>query len=234
MRQSEQVNELNAALAKAQGAFKPIHKNKTMKISGRPDYHYADLSEIIKTLSPDLSINGLSISQMEDILDGQTVLWTVLGHSSGQWRAAVTPLREAGKLQDHGSALSYKRRYAYQAIVSVFPDDDVDGHALSQEPEGKHEPRHVHEPKPIPAILPKPLSAVKMDHAHISEEEWKRVGTAIKTTLNMDKDGIYAFVLKHTGKTTPRTLTHTDVVTLENALDREKASLFSEQNGLGL
>ena len=48
--QSEQVNELAGALAKAQGNFRPIKKDQIAEVNGQKGsytYHYADLASVL-------------------------------------------------------------------------------------------------------------------------------------------------------------------------------------------
>lgn len=218
MKQSNDLNELFASLAKAQGAFKPIYKNKTMKIPGRPDYQYADLAEIIKTVQPDLSAHGLSVLQPLDMDDKGPLLITRLSHSSGQWIETVLPLGSYTKHQEFGVEVSYKRRYALCSILNIMADDDVDGHIETSKP------------NTIPPIQAKPLSAfvdktkinaLPDDPAKrlISEEEWKVTALKLKETFNLDKTGIEAFIMKVTGKTAPRTLNHGDLALLEEEMN---------------
>lgn len=121
--QSEQTNELNAALAKAQAAMKaapfdkanPHFKNK-----------YASLASVIDTLRKPLADNGLSYTQTTEIREGGFVLVTTLRHSSGQWVASEYPLPTSAKPQDLGSALTYARRYSLSAIACIAADEDDD------------------------------------------------------------------------------------------------------------
>lgn len=124
------VNELAAALAKAQGEIKTAVKD-----SANPFYKstYADLASVWDACRTPLSKYGLSVTQTTDVTDaGTTILVTTLLHSSGQLiqgRYPVHPVKPDP--QALGSALSYARRYALQAIVGVAPDDD-DGEAAME------------------------------------------------------------------------------------------------------
>ena len=86
------ITELSAALAKAQGEFAPIAKNRsvtiTKKTGGFFTFRYADLEATIDATRPALSKNGLSIIQ--PICDDK--LLTIITHSSGQYIESHMPL----------------------------------------------------------------------------------------------------------------------------------------------
>ena len=128
MYQSEQIDQLATALAKAQGEFTPAIKD-----AANPFFKskYANLCSVYKSCQEPLSKNGLSISQptMRDE-NGQWILVTKLLHSSGQWMSSHTPIITAkADIQAFGSAVTYARRYALSALVGVVTDEDDDGEA---------------------------------------------------------------------------------------------------------
>lgn len=209
MKQTELVNDLFAALAKAQGAFKPIYKNKTMKIPGRDDYQYADLAEIIKTVQPDLAAHGLSIIQLLDMDEKGPLLITRLAHLSGQWVEATLPLGTYARHQEFGVEISYKRRYALCSILGIMAEDDIDGQGEQPKPQVS---APINQTKPAAVKLEDPAKRL------ITQEDWLNLGLKIKGALNIDKKGVEDFVLKITGKTSPRTLTHGDLLALENEI----------------
>ena len=120
MYQSEQINELIAALAKAQGQIKPAIKD-----SINPHFRskYADLGSVWEACREALSTNALAVVQT--IRQGETgqELVTTLGHSSGQWMSShmTLPVQKSGA-QEIGSCLSYCRRYALASMVGVYSD----------------------------------------------------------------------------------------------------------------
>ncbi len=128
---SEQINELAAALAKAQAEMPTaslINDNPFFKSK------YAGLAEMVKASRPCLTKNGLSV--MQQILPGTDcqVLHTVLLHSSGQWIESlmnITPQKT--DIQSLGSYVSYLRRYSYAALVGVVAsDEDDDGESAME------------------------------------------------------------------------------------------------------
>lgn len=138
MNQSEQINELAAALAKAQAKLQPVIKDKTAKIptksGGSYAYAYADLSSVWEAIRAALTENGIAVIQMPELTDAGLVnLTTMLTHSSGQWvRSAIATRPSDTTPQAIGSAITYARRYALSAMVGVVADDDDDGAAASQ------------------------------------------------------------------------------------------------------
>lgn len=122
MEMSEHINELSAALAKAQGqmegairdAANPFYKSK-----------YADLQSVWTACRKPLSENGLSILQSPSADGVRVSLETLLTHASGQWvRGTVTVSAKDDSPQAVGSCISYLRRYALQSFVGVAPEDD--------------------------------------------------------------------------------------------------------------
>lgn len=125
MNRSEQINELAAALAKAQGQMRPASKNTV-----NPHFRnrYADLASVVDALREPLSANGLSYTQLVGHAEGSVLVETVLMHSSGQWLSSELALRPAkADAQGVASAITYGRRYSLQAIAGLASDDDDDG-----------------------------------------------------------------------------------------------------------
>ena len=117
---------LNAALAKAQGEFPPIPKDKTAQ-AGSYSYAYADLASILALVRPILSKNGLALIQrLENPSGGGPSIRTELRHADGGAVAASFPLGEWSTMQQLGSMVTYLRRYAAQAMLGVATEDDDD------------------------------------------------------------------------------------------------------------
>lgn len=132
---SENINELAAALAKAQGEIKSAAKDST-----NPHFksRYADLASVWDACRAALSKHGLSVAQLTATTDtGKVRVTTTLMHASGQWIEGdldVKPGQDTA--QGIGSTITYCRRYALAAMVGVAPDDDDDGNAASERPNG--------------------------------------------------------------------------------------------------
>jgi hypothetical protein len=129
MLMSENVADLAAALALAQGEVENASKN-----SSNPHFRskYADLAEIINTVRPVFAKHGLAVIQSPSYADGLVSVTTLLTHKSGQW-IKDTASAPASKLdaQGVGSAVTYLRRYSLAAFAGIAQEDD-DGNAASQ------------------------------------------------------------------------------------------------------
>jgi hypothetical protein len=159
MSQSESIKELASALAKAQGEFPAIEKNKTAKIpkktGGDYSYQYADLADIIRVVTPALTKYGLSVTQSPTLVGDKFVLETVLMHASGEWRSALYPLMGHERAQEQGSEITYARRYALCPMLGIHGEEDDDGKAASDAPRAQatrpRPPEIPHNPHPIPS-----------------------------------------------------------------------------------
>lgn len=141
---SRDVGSLFCALSKAQGAMTGAAKD-----SNNPFFNskYADLNSVWNSVRQQLSKNELAVIQTMGTNDlQQECLFTILGHSSGQWMKSELRIKyneantridkygkekEANPLQALGSCITYLRRYALSAMVGIAPNDgeDDDGNA---------------------------------------------------------------------------------------------------------
>ncbi len=134
---SQEINELAAALAIAQGQMKSAAKDNLakvkMKSGGEYSYKYSTLDDIWEVARVPLSKNGLSIIQIPMNDENKLYLETILIHASGQWISGTMILPiiavRMSELQAMGSAITYARRYALGAMVGVTTGDDDDGQA---------------------------------------------------------------------------------------------------------
>ena len=130
MTQSSEPNkaELYKALAKAQGEFSGLAKNREveiiMKSGGRYKFRYADLEAVLSATRPALAANGLAVVQ---VIAGDA-LETVLTHESGASITSSVPLPTpgGGDIKSYGATIMYLRRYAYTSLLCVAADDDLD------------------------------------------------------------------------------------------------------------
>ena len=122
---SDEISEIAAALAKAQGIIKnpeKLRKNPHFKST------YADLAAGFDCIRPALSANGIAFVQAPLITPEGVVLETRLIHSSGQYLGCRYPVASASA--DHqklGAAMTYAKRQALFSLVGVCGDDDLDG-----------------------------------------------------------------------------------------------------------
>lgn len=132
MEKSEQLNELATALAKAQGELENASKS-----SANPHFKskYADLAEILNTVRPVFSANGLSVTQCPGFANGMVTVETLLMHVSGQWISS-TISAPVGKqdAQGVGSAITYCRRYSLAAVAGIAQEDDDGNASIGQTP----------------------------------------------------------------------------------------------------
>ena len=133
MLKSEQVNELAAALAKAQGQIEGAKKS-----SSNPFFKskYADLAECWNTCREALTANEISVIQMPEEINenGRLNITTMLAHSSGQYISSTLTMTVT-KLdpQAIGSAITYGRRYALAAMVGLAQEDDDGEKAMARQ-----------------------------------------------------------------------------------------------------
>ena len=129
--QSESISQICAALAKAQGSFKPILKNRTVEVSlkdgkGKYKFTYATLDSVLDATRAALSDNGICHTAM--IRDG--FITVKLYHSSGEWFGASVPVPPVSAgWQAFGSAITYARRYLLTPLLGVASEEDDDGNA---------------------------------------------------------------------------------------------------------
>ncbi len=130
MNRSEQINELFAALAKAQGQMQDAEKSST-----NPHFRtkYADLAAVHRAVRKPLSDNGIAFVQLLRTGDGYIEVETILAHTSGQFVSEVFsfPVPQFTP-QGIGSAASYARRYALMGMTGLAAaeageeDDDAE------------------------------------------------------------------------------------------------------------
>ena len=191
--QSENLDQLFTALAKAQGEMSAAAKD-----CANPFFksRYADLSSVWTACREPLSKNGLSVLQIVQSSELGDVLHTTLGHSSGQFMTSTMPIRiktgnGGNELQALGAAITYLRRFSLAAIVGVAPDDDNDGNGSSYKVQPKAEPAVV----PVPFVNAGQLSTLRGSLAQCGNEfstkvlEW----LATKGVMALDKMPITLF-----------------------------------------
>jgi hypothetical protein len=126
MTTSNEIKNISAALVafhKEVGKIAKDAKNPFFKSK------YASLSGILDAVDEPLVNNGLAIVQFPD---GDNGLTTRLVHISGEWMESTYTMKPVKDTpQDRGSMLTYQRRYAIGAILSLNIDEDDDGNQSS-------------------------------------------------------------------------------------------------------
>ena len=112
MEQSESINELATALAKAQAEIRNPGKNTKNTFFKN---EYADLTAVLGCIRPVASANGLSFIQAVEAYNGNVAVTSQISHSSGQWIKQVAsvevPKSSKNPIQDLGSMATYLKRY---------------------------------------------------------------------------------------------------------------------------
>jgi hypothetical protein len=145
MTTSEQIHEIAAALAKAQGEM-----GGALKDSANPFFKskYADLSSVWDACRGPLTRNGIAVIQSPSADGLRVSVDTLLTHTSGQWmRGTVSVNAKEDSPQAVGSAITYLRRYALQSFAGVAPEDDDGEAAEGRRPSNG---RAVSAPQPKP------------------------------------------------------------------------------------
>jgi hypothetical protein len=147
--QSETINELASALAKAQSEIGVVQKDQDNQYFKSK---FASLANVWESVRPVLSKNGLSVVQMPGSDERGYYVQTQLMHGSGQWIRSTTYMKPAKEdPQGIGSLISYARRYALQAMVMACPDDDDGEAAMGRTSKPAESPKPVAKPKPAEA-----------------------------------------------------------------------------------
>lgn len=143
---SEAINELAAALSKAQGQMRAAAKDST-----NPHFksRYADLASVVDAAREPLANNGLAVVQGVATTEKGVRVSTLLMHASGQWIKSELDV-PAMKLdaQGLGSATTYGRRYGLSAMVGIAPDDDDGNAATGKDEKPQRREQRKEEPKP--------------------------------------------------------------------------------------
>lgn len=119
--QSEQIDKIALALAKAQGSFEVAIKNKD-----NPYYKssFSDLTELIKSSRKHLTDNSLSVSSMV-YEDDKKYLIMQVSHASGQFFRTIKILNPVKPdIQSFSAYLSYAERILYSKLLCLSSSDD--------------------------------------------------------------------------------------------------------------
>ena len=169
------IQALLAALFNARSEFQPIYKDK------HNTYHntkYAALDTVLAAIEPALQKHGLMIVQTTEVAGEQSVLKTSLYHcESGQSISGNYPLPPTDNPQKMGAAITYGRRYALCALLSVTADEDDDGNTASISKSGStaSPPRSANTASPPKSgnTASKPAAVARNSGGTITKEEWE-------------------------------------------------------------
>lgn len=152
------MSELTKALIGFHKAVDKIDKN------ARANYgKFADLANVLSTVTPPLHANGLAITQTFD----DQALVTTLHHTSGETISSSCQLMICdgrNQTQEWGKAVTYQRRYAICSILGIVADMDTDAESEPQPEKKVSRPaRKAESAKPADAAPagPKPNDPMK-------------------------------------------------------------------------
>ncbi len=181
MNQTDNINELVAALSKAQSKMKPAVFNR---INPHFKNRYADFTAVMDACRLPLSENGLSVMQYCETINEKLILVTMLAHISGQWIKSNFPLIPKNMdSQGIGSAMTYAKRYSLSAMLGIVSDEeDDDGEAAS----GRAQQAA---PKPIKRqkILPTQISELLAIETQLDEESKHKLYKWMNTSFRVDR-----------------------------------------------
>ncbi len=184
---------LAAALAKAQATFPAIPKDKEVTVTSKSGasykFKYAPLDSILSATRKPLTDNGLALLQLLDSdADGAPALVTRLIHSAGGSVTGRTPIPATeGSVQAFGSAITYLRRYAIQAILGIAAEEDDDGNQAAGNSATFARPAPPHlPPRADPATADPPPPDAKTPYAETTDliGRERRQGIIRKGTSN--------------------------------------------------
>jgi ERF superfamily len=137
---SATIGKIAAALAKAQGNFGKVVKDKKADVKhkngGSHSYQYATLAGVLEAVREPLSAEGITFLQPATVTDRAALVRTILVHAdSGEWIADPgMPMPVNGvDAQAVGSAITYARRYGLTSLLGIAQEDD-DGAAAKASP----------------------------------------------------------------------------------------------------
>jgi ERF superfamily len=144
-RSSQSINQVAAALARAQAELENPEKSLTATLPGplpnreRRSFRYASLASGLEIVRKSLSKQEIAIVQATSLEpeSGLIRLTTTLLHSSGEWIASDWPvctIADIAAPHRMGAALTYARRYALFTLVGIAGEDDLDAPDLALTP----------------------------------------------------------------------------------------------------
>lgn len=162
---SNEIKDLVASLAKAQGSMKPAIFNR---VNPHFKSRYADFSSCMDACREPLSNNGLAVIQSCEKIDGALTLVTMLAHTSGQWMKSEFPI-VSSKMdsQGIGSAMTYAKRYSLCGMVGIVADEDGDDDGEAAVGRGKREPVQQ---KPLNKITAEQVNMIRTLEAKLDNE----------------------------------------------------------------
>jgi hypothetical protein len=116
---STEINHIALAMAKAQGAYKPLRPNQTYK-----GEKYANLEAILAAVREPLSINALAFFQHDELMDtgsGAAILKTTIMHESGQWISSWARIVSGKTDKETGTIYEFRARQHAVRLLGIAP-----------------------------------------------------------------------------------------------------------------
>lgn len=214
IRTSHDINNLSAALVKAQAEMPTVPKQTKGQVGNQVRY-YADLATVVEVVQPILAKHDLAYVQFPGNDNGMVAVTTRLFHESGQWIEGTLLMPSGGNgAQGVGSALSYARRYSLMAVLGLAPEDD-DGAGASQ-PAAK--PRAASRPQPAPPADDAPPP----DPNAMTPAQLKKLQALMNEKGYVDRDRKLELLSEVLGRTieTTKGLNRADAGTLIDAIEK--------------
>ena len=155
---------------------------------------YATLDASLIVGIPVFAKHGISIIQMPT----DNLLINLMTHSSGEWIAFQYPLNIKEKNhQAQGSALTYARRYCFQALAGIAPGDDDDGE------KGMERDKKEEKPKSTKSKASKPKTETQSQKPSEQAKDWEKEKKEKEKQVNKEFKGAMkdAFEFDHNTKT---------------------------------
>ena len=129
--QSDTIEELVAALVKAQSEIRSAEEDST-----NPHFRskYASYEAIRLSCKGPLIKNSLIVTHHLADENGKRIMVTQVTHVSGQWMRSCLSLPQSDKEtpQQVGSSITYAKRYTLSALLAICTGEDDDGEAAQQ------------------------------------------------------------------------------------------------------
>lgn len=138
--QTVEISELSKSLIAFNLDFDTVSLTKD-KTNPHLKNEYVSLDNLLNVVRPLLTKNNLSITQD---LAGEYLVTTLI-HSSGQFKGSAMPFSPMGgnnavsELQKIGGGITYAKRYAVSALLSISVDTDDDGNEMKGKKEAEKE-----------------------------------------------------------------------------------------------
>lgn len=183
------MKKLLSALFEAQKEIKPAFKSTENSFFKSK---YADLNEVHHAVKASLEKNGLLVSQITELGEGNMpILITRLFHvESGESIESKYPVvYSKPDPQGIGSGLTYARRYQLATICGVITEDDDGEKAMDRTTETKPKTYIEKKVNPLPVPIPKSEKQIYIDKLTSAKDliELQGLITEVKPEWNTDQ-----------------------------------------------